>query len=178
MEESGNHLNTGFVGTTILCPALTSTGSHGTAVSLLLNEAFPGWLYSVNLGATTIWERWDSVLPDGRISPEGMNSLNHYSYGSIEAWMYKDVCGIRPAEAGYRKAVIEPHPDRRLQFAEAELNTSAGLYRSGWRYAADGTVTYRVEVPFQAEAEFVLEGKRTVLTAGSYTFESSPACGR
>ncbi len=178
VEENGNHLNTGFVGTTILCPALTSTGSHGTAVSLLLNEAFPGWLYSVNLGATTIWERWDSVLPDGRISPEGMNSLNHYSYGSIEAWMYKDVCGIRPAEAGYRKAVIEPHPDRRLQFAEAELNTSAGLYRSGWRYAADGTVTYRVEVPFQAEAEFVLEGKRTVLAAGSYTFESSPACGR
>ncbi len=170
VEANDMHLNTGFVGTTILAPALTATGSHETAVSLLLGEDFPGWLYSVNLGATTIWERWDSVLPDGRISPEGMNSLNHYSYGSIEAWMYRDVCGIRPGEAGYRKAVIEPHADARLEFVEGRLNTSAGLFKSGWKYADDGTVTYRVEVPFNAEAEFVLEGERRILPAGSYTF--------
>ncbi len=110
------------------------------------------------------------MLPDGRISPEGMNSLNHYSYGSIEAWMYRDVCGIRPGEAGYRKAVIEPHVDARLKFVEGRLNASAGLFKSGWEYADDGTVTYRVEVPFNAEAEFVLEGERRTLPAGSYTF--------
>lgn len=170
VEENNTHLNTGFVGTTILCPALTATGNHETAVSLLLNEDFPGWLYCVNLGATTIWERWDSVLPDGHISPEGMNSLNHYSYGSIEAWMYKDVCGIRPAEAGYRKAVIAPHADARLTFVEGTLDTVAGLYKSGWKYEDNGTVTYRVEVPFNAEAEFVLDGISRTLTAGSYTF--------
>ncbi|MDE7186203.1 MAG: glycoside hydrolase family 78 protein [Lachnospiraceae bacterium] len=170
VEANDNHLNTGFVGTTILCPALTAAGNHETAVDLLLNEEFPGWLYCVNLGATTIWERWDSVLPDGHISPEGMNSLNHYSYGSIEAWMYKDVCGIRPAQAGYRRAVIEPHADARLQYAEGMLNTSAGLYKSSWRYGEDGKVTYQIEVPFHAEAEFVLDGKRQVLEAGRYTF--------
>lgn len=170
VAANDNHLNTGFVGTTILCPALTATGNHETAVDLLLNEEFPGWLYSVNLGATTIWERWDSVLPDGHISPEGMNSLNHYSYGSIEAWMYKDVCGIRPAEAGYRRAVIEPHADARLWYAEGTLNTSAGLYKSSWRYGEDGKVTYQIEVPFHAEAEFVLDGERQVLETGRHTF--------
>ncbi|MDO5518555.1 MAG: family 78 glycoside hydrolase catalytic domain, partial [Clostridium sp.] len=77
-----NHLDTGFVGTPLLCPALTRSGHNDTAVTLLLNETFPSWLYSVNLGATTIWERWNSVLEDGTLNPEGMNSLNHYSYGS------------------------------------------------------------------------------------------------
>lgn len=170
IEENGHHLNTGFVGTPILCPALTESGNHETAVGLLLDEEFPGWLYCVNLGATTIWERWDSVLPDGKISPEGMNSLNHYSYGSIEAWMYKDVCGIRPIEAGYKKALISPHPDVRLGYARCELNTSAGIYRSGWKYEADGKITYMLEVPFDAEAEVVINGERQKFTAGTYTF--------
>lgn len=170
IEENHNHLNTGFVGTPILCPALTRTGHHKTAVDLLLNEEFPGWLYSVNLGATTIWERWDSVLPDGHISPEGMNSLNHYSYGSIEAWMYGDVCGIRPLEAGFRKAVIAPHADARLGFAECRLDTAAGWYRSSWKYNDDESITYEVEVPFNAEAEFILHGETRKLPTGIYKF--------
>ena len=92
VKENNGHLNTGFVGTTMLCPALTKTGHSKTAADLSLNEEFPGGLYSVNLGATTIWERWNSVEPDGHLNPEGMNSLNHYSYGSIAAWMYGDLC--------------------------------------------------------------------------------------
>lgn len=170
IEENHNHLNTGFVGTPILCPALTRTGHHKTAVDLLLNEEFPGWLYSVNLGATTIWERWDSVLPDGHISPEGMNSLNHYSYGSIEAWMYGDVCGIRPLEAGFRKAVIAPHADARLGFAECRLDTAAGWYKSSWKYNDDESIIYEVEVPFNAEAEFILHGETRKLPTGIYKF--------
>jgi len=171
VKEAGNHLNTGFVGTTILCPALTESGYNATAVDLLLNEDFPSWLYSVNLGATTIWERWDSVAADGTISAEGMNSLNHYSYGSIEAWMYKYICGISPLEAGFRRARIAPHADERLGHVSCSLNTAAGLYRSGWRYE-DGKCVYEIEVPFQAEAEFILNGKTTVLSAGKYRMEA------
>lgn len=169
VQENQNHLNTGFVGTTLLCPALTQTKNHDMAVTLLLNEDFPSWLYSVNLGATTIWERWNSVLEDGTISPEGMNSLNHYSYGSIEAWMYGYVCGIRPAQAGFRKAVLQPHPDKRPGFAKSTLATAAGVYESGWKYLEDGTVQYTFTIPFGAEAEVILDGKeRKTLAAGSY----------
>lgn len=171
VREANSHLNTGFVGTTILCPALTESGHNTTAVDLLLNEDFPSWLYSVNLGATTIWERWDSVGPDGVISAEGMNSLNHYSYGSIEAWMYRYICGIAPLEAGFRRAGIAPHADARLGYVSCSLNTPAGLYRSGWHFE-DGRCVYEVEVPFNAEAEFSLNGKTTVLGAGTYRMEA------
>lgn len=170
VAENSNHLDTGFVGTSILCPALTESGHHNIAVGLLCNEEFPGWLYCVNLGATTIWERWDSVRADGKISEEGMNSLNHYSYGSIVAWMYQYVCGISPAKPGFRKAYIKPYPDGRLGFAECTLQTAAGTYRSNWRYEKDGTVVYEVEVPFGAQAELVLDGSSRMLEAGSYTF--------
>lgn len=171
MRRNGSHLNTGFVGTTLLCPALTHTGHHTTAVDLLLNEEFPGWLYCVNLGATTIWERWNSVLPDGKISEEGMNSLNHYSYGSIEAWMYSDVCGIRPSRPGFREAVIEPHPDKCLKYAECTLDTAAGRYTVKWNCQNDGSVTYEVQVPFGAQARMRFpDGKCEKLTAGTYQF--------
>lgn len=170
VEENNGHLNTGFVGTTMLCPALTGTGHHDIAVQLLLNEDYPGWLYSVNLGATTIWERWDSVLKDGHLNAEGMNSLNHYSYGSIEAWMYGEVCGIRASDAGFKKAVIAPHADRRLGYAKCTLDTAAGCYRSSWHYEKD-TVVYEIEVPFDAQAEFRAEGvEPQKLEAGTYIF--------
>lgn len=167
-----NHLNTGFVGTTILCPALTATGHHGQAVDLLLNEDYPGWLYSVNLGATTIWERWNSVLPDGHMNPEGMNSLNHYSYGSIAAWMYGYLGGIRQTTPGFRRAVIEPHPDARLGFVDCELQSAAGTYRSKWRYEENGKLSVEISVPFGAEAEICLpDGQKKMVNAGTYTFE-------
>ena len=170
IDDNDGHLNTGFVGTPNLCPALTKGGYHQTAVDLLLNEEYPGWLYCVNLGATTIWERWNSVEPDGHLNADGMNSLNHYSYGSIEAWMYKDVCGIRPASAGYKKAVIAPHADERLGFVDGVLETSAGTYRSSWKVNDDHTVTYNIEIPFDAEAEFILGSEKMTLQAGTYSF--------
>lgn len=171
VQDNQGYLNTGFVGTTMLCPALTRTGHHDLAVQLLLNEEYPGWLYSVNMGATTIWERWNSVMPDGHLNVDGMNSLNHYSYGSIEAWMYGDVCGIRPAEAGFKKAVIMPHADKRLGYAECTMDTAAGCYKISWKYE-DDTVVYKVEVPFDAEAEFKVDGMESQkLEAGTYMFE-------
>lgn len=168
VEENQQHLNTGFVGTTMLCPALTKTEFHKTAVDLLLNEEYPGWLYSVNMGATTIWERWNSVEPDGHLNPEGMNSLNHYSYGSIEAWMYGYVCGIRETAPGFREAVIEPHPDVRLGFADCRLDTAVGEYISSWKYNTDGTITYKVVIPFGASAVVQTGHTRKELEAGSY----------
>ena len=170
VEANSNHLNTGFVGTPILCPALSMTGNHDTAVTVLLQEDFPSWLYSVNLGATTIWERWNSVLPDGHMNPEGMNSLNHYTYGSIAGWMVGYLCGVRPAEPGYRKAILEPKPDKRLGKAKAVLHTAAGAFACGWRYDGDA-VRYEIEIPFGASAELRLPGQEAKhLRAGSYTF--------
>lgn len=175
IEANNHHLNTGFVGTTMLCPALTRSGHHETAVDLLLNESFPGWLYCVNLGATTIWERWDSVLPDGHMNPEGMNSLNHYSYGSIEAWMYGDVCGIRPLTPGFKKAVIAPHVDERLGYADCTLDTAAGQYRCSWKYENKESVCFEIEVPFNAEAMFTFNGCQKRLLCGKYIFSEKTA---
>ncbi len=170
IQNNGGHLNTGFVGTPFLCPALTKGGQNDTAVSLLLNESYPGWLYAVNMGATTIWERWNSVEADGHMNSEGMNSLNHYAYGSIEGWVYADVCGIRPLMPGYRRASIKPHPDRRLKFADMMLNTAAGRYRVMWRYADDERISYEIEIPFGAEAEVTLNGETRTLLSGQYVF--------
>lgn len=169
INEKEGHLDTGFVGTPILCQALTNGGYHKKAVDLLLKEDYPGWLYSVKLGATTIWERWNSVMPDGTINPEGMNSLNHYSYGSVIGWMYSDICGIRPLEPGFRRAVIEPHPDRRLGFVECELDTAVGKYKVNWKYENEKLKIF-IEIPFQAEAEFIWDEKHMILPTGNYTF--------
>ena len=170
VEKNECHLNTGFVGTTMLCPALSITGNHDMAVTVLLQEDIPGWLYPVKMGATTIWERWNSVLPDGHINPEGMNSLNHYTFGSISSWLISYLCGIRPAEPGYAKAVIEPMPDRRLGEARTEMDTAAGRYVCGWKFEGDD-VRYEIEVPFGSEAELRLpDSEPQILHAGSYSF--------
>ncbi|MCL2171626.1 MAG: family 78 glycoside hydrolase catalytic domain, partial [Defluviitaleaceae bacterium] len=98
LKESGFHLRTGFIGTPYLCRVLSKEGYNNIAYRLLLQEDFPSWLYAVNMGATTIWERWNSILSDGSISDTGMNSLNHYAYGSIVEWLYRDAAGIEPDE--------------------------------------------------------------------------------
>ena len=93
LENKNFHLCTGFVGTPILCRALTKAGNNGDAVTTFLQKDYPGWLYPVTMGATSMWERWDSMKPDGKVSPEGMNSFNHYAYASICEWIYCDICG-------------------------------------------------------------------------------------
>ncbi|MBQ6315777.1 MAG: family 78 glycoside hydrolase catalytic domain [Mogibacterium sp.] len=170
VEKADCHLNTGFVGTPLLCPALSMSGNHDMAVTVLLQDDIPSWLYPVKMGATTIWERWNSVMPDGHINPEGMNSLNHYTFGSIGSWMISYLAGIRPAAPGYRRAIIEPMPDRRLGEARAEACTASGKYVSAWKYN-DNKICYEIEIPFGAEAELRLPGQETkTLTAGHYTF--------
>lgn len=157
------HLRTGFVGTPYLCRVLSSIGANDLAYRLLLNEDYPSWLYAVNLGATTIWERWNSLNPDGSISSTSMNSLNHYAYGSIVEWMYRHMCGLNPATgddavAGFRHAHIAPQPDKSLDWARARYRSAAGLYESGWRFDDGGNLCMEIVIPFNASASVALPG--------------------
>ena len=157
LKNHNYHLCTGFVGTPYLCRVLSDNGMNDLAYHLLMEKGYPGWLYEVLMGATTVWERWNSVLPDGTISGTEMNSLNHYAYGSIVEWMYRDMIGICPVEEapGFRKAVIAPKPDCRIGWAKCTLNTASGIYRAAWELG-EKTLRIRVTVPFDAQAKLIL----------------------
>ena len=153
-KENDDKLETGFVGTGILCDVLSENGMDNLAYSLLLYEGYPGWLYSVKHGATTIWERWDSLDENGHFSESGLNSLNHYSYGSIVGWIYRYAAGLQPMESdpGFRTARIEPRPDYRIGKVEAELDTPVGIYRSAWRVSESYGLVVDITVPFGGTA--------------------------
>lgn len=157
LEEENMHLTTGFVGTAFLCNALTESGLAKDAYTLLLNEDYPSWLYEVNMGATTVWERWNSVLPDGHLSGTGMNSMNHYAYGAIVEWMYRYMCGVNPREdaPGYKKFVVKPYVDSRFEYAQMTYDSASGKIESGWKKTETG-YEFHVVVPFDTEAEFIL----------------------
>lgn len=157
LEKNKFYLQTGFVGTPYFCRVLSENGHNDLAYRLLLNEEYPSWLYEVKMGATTIWERWNSLLPDGKFGELGMNSLNHYTYGSIVEWMYRNMCGIQPLEEapGFRKIRLAPQPNPLLKHVKASLKTASGLYESAWSYEEDG-LHYRFRIPFHAEAELIL----------------------
>ncbi|MCX6068175.1 MAG: family 78 glycoside hydrolase catalytic domain [Chloroflexi bacterium] len=155
------HLRTGFIGTPYLCRVLSSCGANELAYQLLLNEDYPSWLYAINLGATTIWERWNSLKPDGSFSSTEMNSFNHYAYGSIVEWMYRDMCGLNPSAGddlatGFRRARIAPKPDKSMKWAKARYRSTAGLFESGWQIEEDGKLSFEFAVPFNVEAQVVL----------------------
>ena len=139
---------------------LSNTGSNDIAYKLLLQDDFPSWLYEVKMGATTIWERWNSILPDGSISDTGMNSLNHYAYGSVVEWLYRDVCGINPLEEhpGFKRILLAPRPDRLLGHARASFDAPVGRIESGWEIEGD-EVRYRFRVPLAATALLRLPGE-------------------
>jgi alpha-L-rhamnosidase len=166
LRQNKIHLRTGFVGTPYLCRVLSNIGANDLAYQLLLNEDYPSWLYAINLGATTIWERWNSLNPDGSISSTGMNSLNHYAYGSIVEWMYRDMCGLNPTSGengavGFRHALIEPKPNPLLQWARARYRSAAGVYESGWHIDEAGNLTIEIAIPFNASARVVLPNAQT-----------------
>lgn len=158
LEENKYYLKTGFVGTPYFCRVLSENGYNELAYKLLLNEEYPSWLYEVKLGATTIWERWNSLLPDGKFGELGMNSLNHYTYGAIAEWMYRNMCGINPMEEypGYRRIRLAPQPLNLLQHAKASLKTTAGFYESGWNFEKEN-LQYHFTIPFNAQAELELQ---------------------
>lgn len=156
LENNNRKLKTGFVGTPLLCPALVKAGRDDLAYDLLLNEEYPGWLYEVNLGATTIWERWNSLDETGHISSTGMNSLNHYSYGAIVQWMFERCAGLTPLAPGFRTARIAPLPHKALDYLEMDYLSAAGPWRVSWQSVDRKHLQIAVTVPFGAEAEVVL----------------------
>jgi alpha-L-rhamnosidase len=142
------HLSTGFVGAGYLNPVLTQTGYADVAYRLLLNDTFPSWGYSIKQGATTIWERWDGWTEEKGFQNPGMNSFNHYAFGSIGEWLYRFVAGIDldPEKPGYKHFRIKPFPGKGLEFAEAEYNSIHGKIISSWK-VKDGKITMNVTVP-------------------------------
>lgn len=166
LHDSQMHLRTGFLGTPVLCRALSQYGDNDSAYTLLLQEDFPSWLYEINMGATTIWERWNALLPNGKISGTGMNSMNHYAYGSIVEWMYRDMCGINPCEEapGFQRITLAPKPDKRMGYAFATVDSPAGRYQSGWKWREDTGFSYDFSIPFNCEGELCLMGTLNTLT--------------
>ena len=156
--EAGEHrIATGFVGTPLVLPALSAMGDTRTAYRLLTETACPSWLYPVTMGATTVWERWDSMLPDGSINPGEMTSFNHYALGSVADWMHQVIGGIAPAAAGYRELRFAPVPGRGVTSAECALRTPYGTARCRW--SIDGTrFSFEALVPPNTTATAVLPG--------------------
>ncbi|MBO5938039.1 MAG: family 78 glycoside hydrolase catalytic domain [Clostridia bacterium] len=172
IRDFGNRMSTGFLGTPYLLHVLSSIGRQDLAYELFFAEGNPSWLYSVNHGATTMWEHWNSLKEDGSFWSTDMNSFNHYSYGAVGDWIYGEICGIKIAEggAGYRKLLLTPHPIRRLSFAKCALDTVQGRVESHWYYAGD-RVNFEFTVPEGSEATICLpDGKRETVTGGSYYY--------
>lgn len=196
LKRNRYHLTTGFLGTPYLCLVLSAHQCNDIAYTLLLNEDYPSWLYPVKMGATTIWERWNSIREDGTMNPAGMNSLNHYAYGSIVEWMFKYMAGLQPLEAhpGMKHIRIAPQPDYRIKEVKAHYDAAAGRYAVKWELTEAGKLRFELTIPFDCTAEVVLpdaqaediqcdsavrfeqEGPSAVATlvSGHYSFEYQP----
>lgn len=169
--EHGNCLQTGFLGTSILMPTLTENGMSDIAYELLFQRKNPSWLYSVDNGATTIWERWNSYMLDKGMGPQGMNSFNHYAYGCVCEWMWETMAGISAdtSEPGFKRIIMKPIPDKRLEFVNAEYNSAAGIIKSSWKYEGDQWI-WDFTIPEGAVALVTLPGESQAheYRAGSY----------
>jgi alpha-L-rhamnosidase len=158
VRDSNYHITTGFVGTPLLCDALCSVGEYDAAFRLLIQKECPSWLYPVTMGATTIWERWDSLRPDGSINPGEMTSFNHYALGAVADWLHRTVAGLAPAAPGYRRLDIHPVPGAGLTSARARHNTPYGMAESSW-VLEDGQMTVDIVVPPNTTASVTLPGQ-------------------
>ena len=158
VRTAGHRISTGFAGTPFVNDALTITGHLDDAYALLLQREAPSWLYSVSMGATTIWERWDSMLPDGSINPGEMTSFNHYAFGAIADWIHRTVGGLAPLEPGYRRILVAPRPGGGLTWAATSLETPHGRAAVRWD-VEDSYLRVEVTVPVGAEAVLRLPGR-------------------
>ena len=168
-EKHGNCLQTGFLGTSILMPTLTENGMSDIAWNLLFQRKNPSWLYSIDNGATTIWERWNSYMFDQGMGPRGMNSFNHYAYGVVCEWIWETAAGISsdPVNPGFKHIIMKPIPDKRLGSIEAVYNSVSGTIKSSWRYEGDKWIwefsipdgcTASVTIPGESESREYISG--------------------
>ncbi len=158
LESDNYYLDTGFVGTPLLNPALTKFGRMDLAYRILLNEGYPSWLYSINQGATTMWERWNSYSHDNGFGEAAMNSFNHYAYGAIGEWMYRDIAGLwhDKDSPGYKNIIFAPKPGGGLKFASAYHDTPYGRAESSWRFTERGDFEWNVQIPANSTGTLVI----------------------
>jgi alpha-L-rhamnosidase len=179
VEKADHKISTGFAGTPYVLDALTATGHVDTAYRLLLQRECPSWLYPITMGATTVWERWDSMLPDGTINPGEMTSFNHYALGAVADWMHRCIGGIAPLEPGYAQVRIAPVPGGGLTWARAALDTRHGRVETSWRIGADGALTLDVTLPDGVSASVILpDGQESALGAGQHVLTSAVGASR
>ena len=170
--QHGNCLQTGFLGTSILMATLTENDMEDIAYELLFQRKNPSWLYSVDNGATTIWERWNSYMVDQGMGPQGMNSFNHYAYGCVCEWIWETAAGIASdtASPGFKHIIMKPIPDKRLGYLNAEYQSASGLIKSAWRYEGDQWI-WDFTIPEGATASVTLPGETEAKTYTSGTYQ-------
>lgn len=182
IEINKNHLDTGFVGTPQLLPALSENGQTDLALKLFLNEDFPSWLYEVNHGATTIWERWNSVDEKGKIADNGMNSLNHYSSGAVMAWAYRDLLGIKQK---FNNVIFSPIFTAKFKEISGQLLLPTGMIQVAWKIINRNKIKLHIEIPFGSKVKLNFPTIKTImennqkltnkfLQAGIYDLELIP----
>jgi alpha-L-rhamnosidase len=159
VRKAGHTIGTGFVGTPLVLDALTKVGATEDAFQVLLPTESPSWLCAVDMGATTVWERWDSMLPDGSINPGGMTSFNHYAFGAVAQRMHSTIAGLDSQAPGWSRVRIAPHPHEAIRAADASHETPFGRVAAGWPIEGDLlVVVVEVEVPEGIEAELSMRG--------------------
>jgi alpha-L-rhamnosidase len=176
LRENGGHLTTGFLGTPYFCRVLSDNGRLEDAYALLLREDYPSWLYQVTKGATTIWEHWDGLKPDGSMWSPDMNSFNHYAYGAVGDWLYRVAAGLDtdPDAPGYKRLVVRPRPGGGLTRAKVDYMTLYGASSVEWRREL-GRMTLTVEIPHNTTARIVLDGASPgAIEAAGVKVRSSP----
>ncbi len=176
-DKDFHKLKGGFVGATMMNRVLAENGFEEEAWNMLFNHEFPGWLHCIDLGATTIWERWNSVLDDGSISGTGMNSLNHYSYGSVCEYIYRNIAGIAPTSPAFATVTFKPLVNWRMKHINCTYKSVSGTYVSNWKINEDGTISMHFEVPFNCSAKAILpeyDGAELHLEAGCHDITYTP----
>jgi alpha-L-rhamnosidase len=187
IKDADNHLRTGFLGTPLLATVLDKYGQTDLIYTILFKETYPSWFYSINQGATTMWERWNSYTHKDGFGDAGMNSFNHYAYGAIGQWMYESIGGISPLEPGYKKILIAPVPGSKLEYANAEYNSVYGKISSDWKKVNSGlelkvtippNTTAKVVIPIEKGMSLLMDNQpiddssEINIGPGSYTFRT------
>lgn len=170
-------LKGGFAGAPIMCKVMAENDMVEEAFYFLMQEDYPGWMHCIELGATTIWERWNSVLDNGLLSGTMMNSLNHYSYGAIVEYLYRDVAGFKALEPGFKKALITPLMNGKMKYMKMSYDSIYGKYRVEWKINRDGSVHVEIEVPFNCTAVVGLpfyDGDVEEVDAGIHEYDYQP----
>jgi alpha-L-rhamnosidase len=172
IEKRNWHLSTGFIGTKNMMLSLAKIGRDDVAYRLLYNKTFPSWGFSIEQGATSIWERWDGWTPEKGFQDPGMNSFAHYSFGAVYQWMVENIGGIHTDGPGYKHIMIAPSPDGKMTWAKTSYNSIHGLISTSWR-VENNKLKLDVTIPANTTATVMLPGEKPKdIGSGAYHFES------